>query len=104
MSAPPDSFRPLANRIIVRPDVPAERTKGGLFIPAQAKKATGTGIVLAIGPGMLCKDGERWPMPDIKPGDRVLYDERAPFPKTRFNEEDAIILRDDTVLAVLEDG
>lgn len=97
------NLRPIANRILVRPDPPEERSKGGILFPDQAKKPTGTGRVLAIGPGMLCTDGSLWPMPDLAVGDRVIFDARAPFPKTMFDGVEAIILRDDTVLGVLVD-
>lgn len=94
---------PLGNRIVVRPDKPAARSLGGIWFPDQAKKPVGMGVVLAMGPGMLCKDGSRWPMPDIDVGDRIIYDARAPFPKTQVDGEEALILRDDTVLGVLEE-
>lgn len=97
-----EQFHPIGSRVLVRPDKPADQSKGGIWFPQQAKKPTGSGIVLAIGPGMLCKDGTRWPMPDLKPGDHVIYDARAPFPRTTLNGEEALVLRDDTVLAVLE--
>lgn len=95
------SLRPLGARIVVRADKPEDRSKGGIFFPEQAKKPTGTGVVLAIGPGMLCKDGTRWPMPHLDVGDRVIFDARHPFPQVKFNDEPALILRDDTVLGVL---
>jgi chaperonin GroES len=93
----------LGARILVRPDKPEDRTKGGLWIPDNAKKPTGVGVVVCMGPGMLCKDGSRWKMPDCKPGDRVLYNARDPYPKVSLNGAEHLSMRDDDVLAVLEE-
>jgi co-chaperonin GroES (HSP10) len=97
-----ERFHPLGARIFLRPDEPASKI-GNLFIPDNAKKPTSTGIVMAFGPGMLCKDGSRWPMPAIQRGDRVLYDARNPFPTVKIDGLELISLRDDDVLAVLEE-
>jgi chaperonin GroES len=97
-----ERFQPLSSRILVRPDKPEDRSRGGIWIPDNAKKPTDTGVVVAMGPGMLQKDGERWPMPDCKPGDRVVYDARSPFPRTEIGGVELLVMRDDSVLAVLE--
>jgi chaperonin GroES len=96
------SFRPLGARIIVRPDRPAEKI-GRIIIPQSARKKTDTGTVVAMGPGMLCKDGTRWPMPLISIGDRVMYEGRAPFVEVEINGEKLLQMRDDNVLAVVEE-
>lgn len=92
----------LGNRILVRADKPDERSKGGIWIPDNAKKPTGTGVVVAMGPGMLMKDGRRWAMPDFKPGDRVIFDARENFPRVELNGQTLLSMRDDHMLAVLE--
>jgi chaperonin GroES len=96
------SFHPLGARIVVIPDDPEGRTKGGLIIPDSAKKSTGTGRVHSIGPGMLKKDGTRWAMPDLQPGDRVVFSADAVFSKTEIDGQKVLMMRDDDVLAVLE--
>jgi chaperonin GroES len=93
----------LGARILVQPDKPEDRTRGGLWIPDNAKSPTGTGVVVSMGPGMLMKDGGRWPMPDCKPGDRVLYGARDPYPKVMLNDVMLLSMRDDDVLAVFEE-
>jgi co-chaperonin GroES (HSP10) len=97
-----ERFHPLGARIFLRPDAPADHV-GRIIIPDNAKKPTGTGTVMAFGPGMLCKDGSRWPMPDIKRGDRVWYDARNPFMTVKIDGLELISLRDDDVLAVIEE-
>jgi co-chaperonin GroES (HSP10) len=97
-----ERFHPLGARIFLRPDSPEEKI-GRILIPSNARKPTNTGVVMAFGPGMLCKDGTRWPMPDIACGDRVLYDARNPFQTVRIDGQDLISLRDDDIFAVIEE-
>lgn len=92
----------LGARVLVRPDKADDRSKGGIWIPEKAKKPTGTGVVVALGPGMLKKDGTRWEMPDVKPGDRVVYSDKDPFPRVTLNGIEHLSMRDDSILAVLE--
>jgi chaperonin GroES len=97
-----ERFHPLGARIFLRPDSPEEKI-GRILIPGNARKPTNTGVVMAFGPGMLCKDGTRWPMPDIACGDRVLYDARNPYQTVRIDGQDLISLRDDDIFAVIEE-
>jgi chaperonin GroES len=92
----------LGARILVKPDQAEDRSKGGIWIPDNAKKPTGTGIVASMGPGMLRKDGTLWPMPDCKPGDRVVFNARDPFPQVELNGVKYLSMYDDSILAVLE--
>jgi co-chaperonin GroES (HSP10) len=99
------SFTPLGDRIFVKADAAATKV-GSLFIPASAaekrRKEVGcTGIVRFIGPGMLTKDGGRWPMPDVRIGDRVIYLDQ-PWPTVKIGDEELVSLRDDGLLAVVE--
>ena len=96
-----EKFHPLGARIFIRPDTPAEMV-GSLFIPNSARSPTNTGVVMAFGPGMLCKDGSRWPMPDIKRGQRVIYDARNPFHEVEIEGIRCVSVRDDDVFAVVE--
>jgi chaperonin GroES len=92
----------LGHRILVKPDPPEDRSKGGIWVPDKAKKPTGTGIVVAMGPGLLMKDGSRYPMPAVKPGDRVVFSARDPFPQVELNGVKHLSMYDDSILAVLE--
>jgi len=99
------SFKVLANRVLVKPDPPQEKI-GSLYVPQTARdrlrRESGcTGIVRHIGPGMLMSNGDRWPMPDIQVGDRVIYIDQ-PWPETSIADEKLVVLRDDALLAVVE--
>jgi chaperonin GroES len=68
---------PVGDRILVRPDVPLDKTPGGIILPDQAKTPPRRGVVLAVGPGRLRDDGEtRVPM-ELQGGERILFDRWA---------------------------
>jgi co-chaperonin GroES (HSP10) len=99
-----DSIRLLGARILVKPDAVEDRI-GSIWIPDNAKKPTGTGVVVAMGPGMLCKDGTRWPMPEgLAVGDRVVFskDAKAVPQLVEIDGEKYQRMYDDDVVAVLE--
>lgn len=65
------SFRPLGDRILVRPTPPPEQTESGLvLIPKLDMQAEGE--VLAVGTGRTLPDGTREVI-DVVPGDRVVF-------------------------------
>lgn len=47
------------------------KTAGGIYLPETAVKELNEAKVLAVGPGMMDKDGKRIPM-GVSAGDRVL--------------------------------
>jgi co-chaperonin GroES (HSP10) len=99
------TFRAMSDRVLILPDAAPDKV-GSLYIPDTAKAAlqrkTGrTGIVRFMGPGMLTNDGMRWPMPDVKIGDRVLFLDQ-PWPETEIAGEKLLSMRDEAVLAVVE--
>jgi chaperonin GroES len=56
------------------------------------------GKVVSVGPGLLMKNGERWPMP-VKPGDLVIFHKNEGR-EVIINDEKLLIMRDDALLAV----
>jgi co-chaperonin GroES (HSP10) len=93
----------LGARILVKPD-PPESHYGRIIIPDSAKKHPGTGVVVAMGPGMLCKDGTRWPMPDVHLGDHVVFSADAKHVRQLvvIDGVEYQKMHDDDVIAVLE--
>ena len=93
-------FRPLHDRILIKPLDAEEQTKGGIIIPDTAQEKPQEGRVIAVGPGRAIEDGEALPV-DVKKGDRILYGKYAGT-EVKLDEEDHVILREDDVLAVLK--
>lgn len=59
------------DRILVQRVKAETKTAGGIFLPEAAVKDLNEAKVLAVGPGLLDKDGKRI-APSVKPGDKVL--------------------------------
>lgn len=114
------SFNPYGCRVLIKPD--PEEEKAGLIIkPMTAierekrERRYGTGVVIAMGPGMPIDDvatewpDARWPMPDgsqdVLPdirGKRVIYYKMAEQPYMLDGVEH-VIVRDESIDAILED-
>ena len=65
-------YKPLADRLLVKPNPSEEKTKSGIVLPDTAKEKPQEGKVIAAGPGERDEKGNRIPM-EVKVGDVVLY-------------------------------
>lgn len=90
-------LKPLGDRLVVKPIVREEVTKGGIVLPDTAKEKPQEGEVIAVGSGKLSEDGKRLAM-EVKEGDRVIY---AKYAGTEWKEDDQeyLILRESDILA-----
>ena len=96
------TVRPLHDRLIVERVEDAEQMVGGIIIPDTAKEKPQQGKVLAVGRGRVKDDGSVTPL-DVKAGDRVLFGKYAGQEITLEGTE-YFIMREDDVLAVIEEG
>jgi chaperonin GroES len=62
---------PLHDRVLIKPDEPEEKTKGGVIMPDNAKERPVFGTIVAVGGGKF-EGGHYVPM-NLAEGDRVLY-------------------------------
>jgi len=85
------SIQPLGDRVLVKVSESESKTKGGLFIPDNAKEKTTQGTVIAIGSSDEIK---------VKAGDKVLYDKYAGSSIT-IDDADHILLRNEDILATI---
>ena len=93
-------LRPLHDRIIVERMSEDEKSAGGIIIPDSAKEKPQRGKVLAVGKGKIAEDGTVRPL-DLKAGDVVLLGKYAGT-EIKIENEDRLIMREDDVLAVIE--
>jgi chaperonin GroES len=93
--------RPLGDRILVKRLEEEEVMKGGIIIPDTAKEKPQRGEVVAIGLGRLDDDGKRIPL-DVQEGDSILFGKYAGNEVT-IGDEEYLIMREDDVLAVVEE-
>lgn len=88
------SFKPINDRVVVKPAAADEKTKGGIIIPDTAKEKPQRGEVIAVGPG---KDGNKM---TVKKGDTILYGKYA-GQELNYDGVDYLIMREDDILVIL---
>ncbi len=87
-------FKPINDRVVVKPASAEEKTKGGIIIPDTAKEKPQRGEVVAVGPG---KEGN---LMTVQAGDIVLYGKYA-GQELSYDGEDYLIMREDDILVIL---
>ncbi len=92
-------FRPLHDRVLVRPLEQDERTTGGIIIPDTAKEKPQQGEVIAVGPGGRDESGKVTPL-DVKKGNRILFGKWSGTEVT-INGEKLMIMKETDIMGVL---
>jgi len=95
-------IRPLSDRILAKRVEEENRTSGGLFIPDNAKEKPLEAVVISVGTGKLLPNGTVQPVA-VKAGDKILVAKYAGS-DVKLVGKDHIIVREDDVLAVLEES
>ena len=96
------NVRPLHDRIIVQRLEEGEQKVGGIIIPDSAKEKPQQGKVIAAGAGKTKDDGKRQPL-DVKAGDTILFGKYS-GQEIKLDGEEYLIMREDEVLAVIDDS
>jgi chaperonin GroES len=96
------NVRPLHDRLIISRLDEGEQKVGGIIIPDSAKEKPQQGKVIAAGNGKTKDDGQRIAL-DVKPGDLILFGKYS-GQEIKLDGEEFLIMREDEVLAVIEDG
>lgn len=97
---------PLRDRILVRRIEAKKMTDGGLYIPDNAKEKPTLARVLSVGSGRMLEDGRIVPLL-VKEGDQVLFGKYTGSEVTVDDEAgsfEALILREEDVLAIVREG
>lgn len=94
-------LQPLGDRVVVRREVGESRTAGGIVLPDAAKEKPTRGVIEAVGNGKLLDDGSRGTL-QVQVGDRVLFTSWA-GEAFKVNDEELLLMKEDDILAVLED-
>ena len=96
------NVRPLHDRIIIQRLDEGEQKVGGIIIPDSAKEKPQQGKVIAAGNGKTKDDGQRLPL-DVKAGDTILFGKYS-GQEIKLDGEEYLIMREDEVLAVIDDA
>jgi len=94
-------LQPLGDRVVVRRESSEERTAGGIVLPDSAKEKPQRGVIEAVGNGKLLDDGSRGRL-QVQVGERVLLTSWA-GQTFKVAEEELLLMREEDILAVLED-
>ena len=92
-------IKPLADRVVVKPQEAEETTASGIILPDTAKEKPQAGEIVAIGPGKVSDSGNAITM-TVKVGDNVLYGKYSGTEIT-IAGDDVLIMRESDILAVL---
>ena len=92
-------FRPLHDRVLVRPLEGEDKTAGGIIIPDTAKEKPQQGEVIAVGPGGRDETGKVTPL-DVKKGDRILFGKWSGTEVT-IKGDKLMIMKESDIMGVL---
>jgi co-chaperonin GroES (HSP10) len=71
-------YQATGDKVFVWPEVTPDKV-GSIYIPVVAKKTTGYGLVLSVGPGTVSKSKKSYVPTTLKAGERVAYDNSVPW-------------------------
>ena len=92
-------LHPLGDRVVVKPAIAEEKTKGGIILPDTAKEKPVVGEIIATGPGRKSDEGKVIGL-DIKVGDKVLYGKYSGT-ETTIDGQEYLIMRESDIFAVV---
>jgi len=88
------NIKPLADRVLIKPQQAEQKTAGGIIIPDTAQEKPQKGEVVAVGPGT--KDETM----EVKVGDLVLYGKYSGNELT-IDSTEYLMMRQSDILAVI---
>ncbi len=93
------NFKPLHDRIAIKPIAEEDKTYGGIFIPDSAKEKPMKGEVIAVGQGARDTNGNVIAM-QLKVGDKVLYGKWGGT-DVKIDGKEIIIMKENDVLGII---
>lgn len=93
-------FKPLHDRVVVKPLELDNKTAGGIIIPDSAQEKPMQGRVVGVGPGNRGDDGELQAM-DVKVGDVVLYGKWSGT-EIKIAGDEVLIMRESDIMGVID--
>lgn len=93
------SFKPLHDRVAVKPLQHDEKTLGGIIIPDTAKEKPMQGEVVAVGKGIKDENGNPVPL-EVKVGDKVLYGKWGGT-EVKINGQDLVIMKESDIFGII---
>ena len=94
-------FRPLHDRVLIRPLEAKDRSAGGIIIPDTVKEKPMEGEVIAVGGGARGENGQIHPL-DVKKGDFILFGKWSGT-EVKINGEELMIMKESDIMGIIED-
>ena len=94
------NIKPLADRVVIKPDEVMETTKSGIVLPDTSKEKPIEGTVVATGPGKVTEDGKVINM-SVKVGDKVLYGKYSGT-EIKLDDDEYLIMREDDIFGIVK--
>ena len=92
-------FKPLHDRLLVKPMTAETKTKAGIIIPDTAQEKPMQGEVVAVGKGRRLEDGRLQAL-DVKVGDKVIYGKWSGT-EVKLGGSDLVILKEEALFGVV---
>ena len=93
-------YRPLGDRLLVKPNPSEETTKSGIVLPDSAQEKPQEGTVISTGPGGKDDSGKIVAM-EVKKGEIVLYSKYSGT-EVKIDGKEHLIIKESDVLAIVE--
>jgi chaperonin GroES len=93
------NFKPLHDRLLLKPMAAETKTKSGIIIPDTAQEKPMEGQVVAVGKGKRLEDGRLQPL-GVKVGDKVLYGKWSGT-EVKLGGVDHVILKEEDLFGVV---
>jgi len=94
-------FKPLGDRVIVKPNKTESKTKGGIIIADSISMNQKVyGEVVSVGTGIFSQSGERIPM-TVSVGDTVMYEKAHAVNKIEIGDEEYVLFNEHQLLGIV---
>lgn len=93
-------LKPLGNRVIVEVAKEEEKSVGGIVLASSAKEKSQTGIVLAVGQGLVTDNGAKIEM-TVTVGDRVLFEKYAGT-EVKHDGKEYLVIKESEIVAIID--
>ena len=93
-------IKPIRDYVLIRRLDTESKTSGGLIIPDTAKEKPVQGIVIAVGEGKVCENGNVI-KPIVKANDKVLFTKWSGT-EVKMNDETVVVMKESDIIAIIE--
>ena len=93
-------FKPLSDRVLIKPLDAEKMTKGGLHLPDNAQVKSTKGEVVSVGPGRKTDDGQTI-VPDVEVGQKVLY-EKYSGTEVKIDDQEYMVVRSGEIIGIID--